>query len=101
MNCLMRTSLRLLGIAQRKNKTVTRKNGTKFPLGKSEGLVSRDEICEVTISALCQRPVQVHVAAIYKQVLAGDVTSLGGNEKYYHRSDLFGRGHAFFQRNFR
>src|SRR6266581_658525 len=97
MNCLMRTSLRLLGMAQRKNKTVTRKNGTKFPLGKSEGLVSRDGICEVAISALCQRPVQVHVAAIHKKMLAGNVPRLGRKEKYYHRRDLIRRGHPFFQ----
>jgi hypothetical protein len=40
MNWRMRTSLRLLGIAQRKNKTVTRMNGTRCPAGKSRGAVA-------------------------------------------------------------
>ena len=52
MNWRIRTSLRLFGTPQRKNRAVTRKNGKKLPRGKSEGscrCVAADEISEIAI----------------------------------------------------
>src|SRR4030081_2121178 len=40
MKWRMRTSLRLLGIPQRKNRTVTRMKGTRCPAGKSRGVAA-------------------------------------------------------------
>ena len=47
----MRTSLRLLGMPQRKNKTVTRMNGTRCPAGKRRDDAAataecEDEVCD-------------------------------------------------------
>src|SRR5713101_3915155 len=89
----MRTSLRLTPSAQRKNRVVTRIKGATY---------RRSVIgAEVVISLfLCQRPVQVHVPAVHKDVLAGDVSCPVRKEKYYHCGDFLRCGHSFSQRNF-
>src|ERR1700688_2387137 len=46
MNWRMRTSLRLLGMPQRKNKTVTRMNGTRCPAGKRRDDVATTAGCD-------------------------------------------------------
>src|SRR6266699_4406048 len=83
-------SLRLTPSAQRKNRVVTRIRGATYRCS----VIGAEEVI-----ALSQRAVQVHVAAVHKNMLAGDVTGAAGNEKYYHRGDLVGRGHSLFQRN--
>src|SRR5262249_1461054 len=50
--------------------------------------------------SLRQRPVKVHISAIHKQMLAGDVWGAAGKQKYYHRCDFIRCGHALFEWNF-
>src|SRR5215467_2182645 len=86
-------SFRLTPNAQRKNKVVTRISGVTY---------FRSVIgAEFDMEVLGQGPIKVHVATVYENVLAGDVTRLGRKEKYYHRGDFVGSSHSLFQRNFR
>src|SRR5438309_11061122 len=51
-------------------------------------------------SPLRQRAIQMRVASVHENVLAGDMTGSLRNEKENHVRDFLRLGHAFSQRNF-
>src|ERR1700722_7628975 len=68
--CGMRMSLRLTPMAHKKNRLVTRMNGTRYRrsvMGAEEFMIFRSG----------QRAIEMNVAAVHEKMLAGDMTRLG------------------------
>src|SRR6185437_11207 len=89
LNRGIRMSLRLTPKAQRKNRLVIRMNGPTYRFSVRERSAVGAEV-----AMLGQRTIQMHIAAIHKNVLAGHVSCSRRDEKYYHRSNFLGRRHS-------
>ena len=66
---------------------------------RMNGATYRRSVSGEELAWLCQRPVEMHVAALHENVLGGDMGCAGGEEKYYHRGVFLWSGHAFFEQN--
>src|SRR6185312_2543445 len=89
LNRGIRMSLRLTPKAQRKNRLVMRMNGATYRFsvrGRSAG--------GAEVAMLGQRPVQMDIAAVHKNMLAGHVPSSSRDQKYYHRCDFLWHRHS-------
>src|SRR5215469_5401857 len=102
----MSTSLRFTPSAHRKNKLVTRTNGsTNFrSVRGADGAAMCSSVYFSQHPALLpsgQRSVQMHVPAVHEPMLASDVSSLLRKQKDRGVGDLRGLGHSGVEWNLR
>src|SRR6185437_4024384 len=96
LNRGIRMSLRLTPKAQRKKRLVIRMNGATYRFSVRDWSSGGAEF-----AMLGQRPVEMHIAAVHKNMLARHVPGPSRDEKYYHRRNFFGLSHSLLQGNFR
>src|SRR3954470_8436359 len=95
LNRGIRMSLRLTPKAQRKKRLVMRMNGATYRFS-----VRARSARGAGFAMLGQRAIQMHIAAIHKNMLACHVPRSRRDEEYYHRCNFFRLSHSLLQRNF-